>query len=170
MSDREVFEKWCNSNPDYTYWDVWQAAQAQAGDGDMAAIEWAVNVLTEAKELFEAQADDIDQSLMDVAHRCFCAIKGLQKPAQVNQQLLDMPLELNAHTKEILGRPCFSCFYIAEGLRLQGKAIPRKAEEEQAVVIHWLLSMYHAHGADWKKEAAKYLSNIAAEQEGKLNE
>lgn len=31
---REAFEKWVNANPGYTYWDVWQAAQAQAGDGE----------------------------------------------------------------------------------------------------------------------------------------
>ena len=33
MSDREAFEKfekWCNANTDYTYWQAWQAAQAQA--------------------------------------------------------------------------------------------------------------------------------------------
>lgn len=38
MSDREAFEKWVNANPGYTYWDVWQAAQAQAGDGEPVAV------------------------------------------------------------------------------------------------------------------------------------
>jgi hypothetical protein len=63
----------------------------QAGDVNMTAIHWAINVLTEAKEIFEAQADDIDPSLIDVAHRCFCAIKGLQQSAQINRQdLIDL--------------------------------------------------------------------------------
>lgn len=58
---------------------------------NITANEWAIDVLTEAKEIFEAQADDIDPSLMDVAHRCFCAINGLQQAAAVNRQdLIDL--------------------------------------------------------------------------------
>ena len=43
MSDREAFEKfekWCNANTDYTYWECWQAAQAQASKPIAAVHGW----------------------------------------------------------------------------------------------------------------------------------
>jgi hypothetical protein len=44
----------------------------------MNEIEQAIEALTEASEIFQAQADDIDPSLMDSAQRCADAIKALQ--------------------------------------------------------------------------------------------
>jgi hypothetical protein len=44
----------------------------------MQAIERAIEALTEASEIFQAQADDIDPSLMDSAQRCADAITALQ--------------------------------------------------------------------------------------------
>lgn len=66
-------------------------------------------------------------------------------------------LKFNEQTKEILGRPNFSCSPIASALREIGHTIPRKAEEEQAAVIYWMLSMYQKHGDNWRKEAEKAL-------------
>lgn len=57
--------------------------------------------------------------------------------------------ELNCSLRQILGRPNFSCITIAEALRLAGHAIERKAEHEQAAVIHWLLGFYFSHGDNW---------------------
>ena len=69
MSDREAFEKWVNANPGYTYWDVWQAAQAQASDAVAIADKGVLNWLDGKK--FDHEADLYTQ------------------PAQVNQQLLE---------------------------------------------------------------------------------
>jgi regulator of replication initiation timing len=44
----------------------------------MNAIEQAIEALIEASEIFQAQADDIDPSLMDSARRCADAITALQ--------------------------------------------------------------------------------------------
>ena len=78
--------------PDREYgFDVPLYTAPPAAKIKITANEWAIDVLTEAKEIFEAQADDIDPSLMDVAHRCFCAINGLQQAAAVNRQdLIDL--------------------------------------------------------------------------------
>lgn len=61
---------------------------------------------------------------------------------------------------EILGRPNFLCSTLAEILRLDGQEIPRKAEREQAAVIHWLLNLYLRHGKDWRKAASDQVKNI----------
>jgi len=56
---------------------------------------------------------------------------------------------LNDDLREILGRPNFACTRIAAVLRIGGADIAGKAEAEQATVIHWMLSKYSTHGADW---------------------
>ncbi len=51
-------------------------------------------------------------------------------------------------------------------LRADGIEIPRKAEMEQAYVIHWMLGYYLNHGANWREEAGKYVTaHIAARQD-----
>lgn len=51
---------------------------------------------------------------------------------------------------EILGTQCFRCSGIAQELRENGADIPRKVEVEQAVVIHWMLTVYLAYGKAWQ--------------------
>jgi hypothetical protein len=63
----------------------------------------------------------------------------------------------DTETRWILGRPCFVCAGIAQNLRAKGYEIERKAEDEQAVVIDWMLSLYAKHGPDWRSEAESFL-------------
>jgi hypothetical protein len=65
--------------------------------------------------------------------------------------------ELNDETRWILGRPNFVCSPYAARLRTLGHKIEARAEDEQAYVLHWMLSMYEQHGEDWRKQAAAYL-------------
>lgn len=69
-------------------------------------------------------------------------------------------MELNEHTRLILGQPNFRCGEIAELLRRDGRDIPRKSEEEQAYVIHWLLSLYESHGETWMQHFTSTISRI----------
>ena len=62
--------------------------------------------------------------------------------------------------RDILGRPNFWCSPWANVLRMRGDAIPRKAEEEQAAVIRFMLNHYLAHGADWAETAGAELDAI----------
>lgn len=78
-----------------------------------------------------------------------CKIHG-DGGAQVERRVSCPPLD--KHVRFILGRPCFTLGGIAERLRELGHEIKRKAEDEQAVVIHWMLSMYAKHGEDWLKK------------------
>ncbi|MDF9756747.1 Lar family restriction alleviation protein [Pseudomonas hunanensis] len=65
--------------------------------------------------------------------------------------------ELTGDLREILGRPNFTCHHIAKALRVMGLTIAHKSEDEQAVVIHWLLGHYLKHGAEWRERAAAEL-------------
>ena len=67
-------------------------------------------------------------------------------------------IELNKETREILGRPNFTCRGIARRLCELGLyEVDTKAEDEQAVTIHFLLSQYEKHGDTWCAEANKIL-------------
>lgn len=61
--------------------------------------------------------------------------------------------ELTDDLREILGRPNFTCHFIAKALRIMGHSIAPKSEDEQAVVIHWLLGHYLKDGSDWRLRA-----------------
>ena len=66
-------------------------------------------------------------------------------------------LPLDEQTLIILGRPNFACIRTAQRLRELGHRIERKAEHEQAAVIHLHLTMYQKHGAAWLEHTLKYL-------------
>jgi hypothetical protein len=66
-------------------------------------------------------------------------------------------VELNDEVRWILGRPNFWCSPIASCLRKLGYEIRTKAEDEQAAVIHWMLSLYEVHGTAWREEGRKML-------------
>lgn len=53
--------------------------------------------------------------------------------------------------KFILGRPNFWCGNVAQLLRGVGHTIERKAEEEQAYVINYMLELYEKHGENWEE-------------------
>jgi hypothetical protein len=61
---------------------------------------------------------------------------------------------------EILGRICIHCARIAQILRLDGKHIAQRAEDEQAATIYYLLGLYVKHGNDWAAKAEEELRCI----------
>lgn len=65
--------------------------------------------------------------------------------------------ELTVDVKEILGRPNFACAGIAGILRKKGIDIKTKAEDEQANVLYWMLTIYEEYGSNWKEECEKIL-------------
>lgn len=85
-----------------------------------------------------------------------CAVEDAKKEWMASELL-----PLNEHTREILGRICLHCGGIADVLRSDNHEIKRKAEDEQAAVIHFLLHMYFKHGDGWREEAEKHLKALA---------
>ncbi len=70
--------------------------------------------------------------------------------------------ELNDDLKDILGRPCFACARVAQLLVKAGKYVDvrPKAEDEQAVMIHWTLMLYLEHGPKWRDEANRLVKEM----------
>lgn len=65
---------------------------------------------------------------------------------------------LNEMVRWILGRSCFWCAPYASRLRKKGFDIMTKVADEQAVVLHWMLSMYAEHGDGWFEKAEEFLN------------
>lgn len=66
-------------------------------------------------------------------------------------------LPLDEQTRIILGRPNFACIRTAQRMRELGHRIGRRAEDEQAAVIHLHLTMYQKHGVAWLEHTLAYL-------------
>lgn len=77
----------------------------------------------------------------------------------IHEHVVEKNKELNKELISILGRPNFACARIASTLRSKGFKCPEKAEEEQALVIHTLLTFYDRYGDGWQIEFANYLSS-----------
>lgn len=90
-----------------------------------------------------------------------------QQPNAADEPEVYKPLYLHAHLPaldldlvEILGRPNFQCSGLAQLLRMGGRVIARKSEEEQAAVIHWMLGHYLSSGSCWRDAANAELAEI----------
>jgi len=68
---------------------------------------------------------------------------------------------LDATLIEILGRPSFKCISVAGTLRVGGRIIERRAEAEQAAVIHFMLGHYLAAPEQWMENAGGELLRMA---------
>lgn len=65
------------------------------------------------------------------------------------------PDELTPELREVLGWMCFQCAPIAHAMQAAGMDIQRKAEDEQAHVLHWMVKLVLRHGANWRVEGSK---------------
>lgn len=75
-------------------------------------------------------------------------------------------VELTDDLRKILSMMCFQLSRYAHLMRKVGFKVERKAEDEQAVTLHWLLNHYFAHGKDWHMHAdadvQRWLAEVAA--------
>lgn len=75
---------------------------------------------------------------------------------------MDYPKELTPALREVLGMMVFELSPLAPALRAAGHDIKRKAEDEQAHVLHWLIGIVLEHGDDWRAKAADDIKRMAA--------
>jgi hypothetical protein len=75
---------------------------------------------------------------------------------------VDYPKELTPALREVLGMMVFQLSPLAPALRAAGHDIKRKAEDEQAHVLHWLIGIVLEHGDDWRAKAEDEIERMAA--------
>lgn len=97
---------------------------------------------------------------VDVAN--FCAF--LSARGEGIAPAADAPPAFPAMTEElasILGLMCFQCISFAQALRAGGYSIKKRAEDEQAAVLHWMLGHYFRSGPDgWRAEASADMERL----------
>ena len=79
------------------------------------------------------------------------------------EQLAPVPVvpELTSELRWILGQMCFQHIHTAQALRLMGHQIARKAEDEQAVTIYWMLGHYLKDPENWRENATAEMKAAA---------
>jgi hypothetical protein len=89
-------------------------------------------------------------------------VRLLGAPAVASRETaaLTYPEELTPELREILGLICYQCISFAQCLRADGVEIGRRAEDEQAVVLHWLTRFALKHGADWRTRVQSALNEM----------
>lgn len=107
-----------------------------------------------------------DVAVLAIEGQCVLAATCADESAKLREELAETKkksLPFDEHVKEILSWMCFQIKPYADMLRAEGLDIPRKAEAEQAAVLHWMLNLYLAHGSDWKKAGQEWIEkHIAA--------
>ncbi len=124
------------------------------------ADHWAVNAWeAECKSALLKHVQKGDP--VDVAaYAAFCWSRGwTTTPADGHGPFL-YPVESSQEIKDILGMMVFECSPIAHGFQAAGYDIPKRVEDEQAFVLHWLLLIALQHGPSWREIAAKRLNDV----------
>lgn len=71
------------------------------------------------------------------------------------------PNELTPELERVLGLMIFRTGPVAHILQAAGRDIPKKAEAEQAHVLHWLIKLALDHPNDWSVRADAELKSAA---------
>ena len=138
-----------------------QLAEAQALLGAIAG--WTEETRAAVLEAFQDELNEsasyewYDSAIADLMK----LIQAVPASAELSAPAVSKLPELTNDLREILGRPNFTCHYIAKALRIMGHSIAPKSEDEQAVVIHWLLGHYLKNGSDWRLRAEAELKSAS---------
>lgn len=78
---------------------------------------------------------------------------------------LPFPQVLTPSLHRVLGHMLWETRPIAAALRAAGRSIGARPEDEQAVVLHWLVGFVLEHGNDWSRHAAAALHELTNHRE-----
>ncbi|MDW5314982.1 hypothetical protein [Rhizobium sp. PL01] len=85
-----------------------------------------------------------------------------ETPSPPQRAVRVYPQDLTADIRDILSMMMWNTGPIAHALRDGGQDIKRKAEEEQAEVMHWLIGLALEHGSEWRAKASDRIREIQA--------
>lgn len=71
------------------------------------------------------------------------------------------PEELTPELRQVLGLMLWETGPLAHLFRkADGREIPRRAEAEQAFILHWLIGLALEHGPEWRTVAAAEIGRL----------
>lgn len=82
--------------------------------------------------------------------------------AEIVPGTLPYPTEPTDALLEVLGLMLYTTTPIAHALRAAGTDIPKRCEEEQAYVLHWLIQLALQHGVQWRERARNRIEELQA--------
>lgn len=156
------------THPDSIAWMVgtafwWTKEEAERDAAETGLPIVGLGPMTESADIDQLQLEIAELQLALTMHddaaiqdECIRA-ENSELHAKLAERSPPIIPELTSDLREILGRPNFTCHHVAKALRVMGITIAPKSEDEQAVVIHWLLGHYLKHGADWRQRATAEL-------------
>lgn len=108
------------------------------------------------------QFEDDDADVMREAARMLQRHHYVQlaREAKAQAAIAPFPEELTDDLREVLGWPNFRCAPVAHLMRAAGAEIEPKAEDEQAVVLHWFVKLVLKHGSEWWNVARNELTEM----------
>ncbi|AQW68336.1 hypothetical protein [Pseudomonas parafulva] len=143
------------------FWWTKEEAERDAAETGLPIV--GLGPMTESADIDQLQLEIAELQLALTMHddaaiqdECIRA-ENSELHAKLAERSAPIIPELTSDLREILGRPNFTCHHVAKALRVMGITIAPKSEDEQAVVIHWLLGHYLKHGADWRQRATAEL-------------
>jgi hypothetical protein len=87
----------------------------------------------------------------------------------LSETVLDHMPPLDDELRWILGRPNFTLGPMAHLFRTAGHDIPKRAEDEQAYMLHWMLNHYFKHGAaGWRAAADEEVTQLCEVAKAKV--
>ncbi|MFP3756823.1 hypothetical protein [Cupriavidus sp. SIMBA_020] len=82
--------------------------------------------------------------------------------AELAPGTLPYPTEPTDALLDVLGLMLYTTTPIAHALRAAGTDIPKRCEEEQAHVLHWLIQLALQHGVQWRERARNRIEELQA--------
>ena|SRR5579863_1966413 len=131
------------------------AVDAQEGGDERARFEaWAAQRFPAKCLSSQSDSMEMDEAREFAREGWQAALSSAPVAASVGKPVaLPYPIDLTDDLREVLGWPNFRCGPVAHLMRAAGADIKRKAEDEQAVVLHWLVTLVLTHGSEWRTVA-----------------
>jgi hypothetical protein len=165
-----IFQKhapaWHDRDPEVCRQIAAEIIEAQQAEPQTFVQKWtaAIKSLPMGEQQAEPGADERTTSAYAVFLRAYRAglpldeafaqgLRAAQSGQRAGVAERIYPDALSDALRHVLGFPNFKCSPFAHLMRDAGATIKRKAEDEQAVVLHWLIKLVLDHGEKWADAA-----------------
>lgn len=122
----------------------------------VARLEFALRGLSKAY----AACNGEDHPAYEDAQRALADALSAQVKDVASSGGMEFPEALTDDLRDVLSTMIWTSGQIAACLRAGGDQIKTRAEDEQAHVLHWLISLALKHGPEWRAKASERIKAI----------